>query len=48
MKKSLEIARANTTEDVSSAIQMLEELVREYEEHRDKKYVNELKVAEAV
>ena len=44
MKKSLEIARANTTEDVSSAIQMLEDLVREYEEHRDKKYDNDLKL----
>ena len=44
MKKSLEIPRAKTTQDVSSAIQMLEGLVRKYEEHRDKKYDNELKL----
>ena len=44
MKKSLEIPRAKTTSDVSSAIQMLEELVRKYEEHRDKKYDNDLKL----
>ena len=43
MKKSLENPRAKTTSDVSSAIQMLEELVRNYEEHRDKKYDNYLK-----
>ena len=28
----------------SGAIQMLEELVKKYEEHRDKKYVNDLKL----
>ena len=44
MKKSLEIPRAKNTSDVSSAIQMLEELVRKYEEHRDKKYGNDLKL----
>ena len=43
MKKSLENPRAKTTSDVSSAIQMLEELVWNYEEHRDKKYDNYLK-----
>ena len=32
------LPRAKTTSDVSSTIQMLEELVRKYEEHRDKKY----------
>ena len=44
MKMSLEIPRAKTTSDVSSAIQMLEELVRKCEEHRDKKYDNDLKL----
>ena len=43
-KKSLEILRAKTTSGVSSARQMLEELVRKYEEHRDKKYDNDLKL----
>ena len=43
MERSLEIPRAKTTSDVSSAIQILEELVRKYEEHRDKKYDNDLK-----
>ena len=38
MKKSLESPRAKTTAEASSAIQMLEELVRKHEEHRDKKY----------
>ena len=38
MKKSLEIHRAKT----SIAIQMLEDLVRKDEEHRDKKYDNDL------
>ena len=37
----LEILLAETTSDVSSAIQMLEELVRKYE-HRGKKYDNDL------
>ena len=44
MKTSLEIPRAKTTSDVISAKQMLEELVRNYEEHRDKKYDNDLKL----
>ena len=44
MKKSLQIPRAKTTSDVSSAIQMLGELVRKYEERRDKKYDNDLKL----
>ena len=44
MKRSLEIPRAKTTADVSSAIQMLEQMVREYEEYRDKKYDNDLKL----
>ena len=35
MKKSLEIPRAKTTSDVSSAVHILEELVRKYEEHRE-------------
>ena len=42
MKKSLEIPRAKT----SSAIQMLEELARKHEEHRDKKYDNDLPKAD--
>ena len=37
MKKSLEIPRAKAT------MQMLEELVKKYEKHRDKKYDNDLK-----
>ena len=44
MKKSLEIPGAKTTSDVSSAVHILEELVRKYEEHRDKKYDNDLKL----
>ena len=44
MKKSLEILQAKTTADVSSAIQMLEELVRKDEEHRDNTYDNDLKL----
>ena len=44
MMKSLETPRAKTTSDASSAIQMLEELVRKYEEHRDKKYDKDLKL----
>ena len=35
MKKSQECPRAKTTSVVSSGIQMLEELVQKYEEHRD-------------
>ena len=42
-KKSFEILRAKTTSD-ASAIQMLEELVRKNEEHRDKKCDNDLKL----
>ena len=44
MKKSLKIPRAKTSSDVSSAILMLEELVRMYEDHRVKKYDNDLKL----
>ena len=44
MKKSLENPRAKTTSDVSSAVQLLEELVRKYEEHRDKEYDHDLKL----
>ena len=44
MRKSLEIPRAKTTAYVSSAMQMLQELLRKYEEHRDKKYDNDLKL----
>ena len=44
MKKSLEIHRAKNTLEVSGAIQMLEELVRKYEEHREKKYDNDFKL----
>ena len=44
MKKSLEIPRAKTTSDVNSAVQMLEDLVRKHEEHRDKKYDNDLRL----
>ena len=44
MKKSLGILRAKTTSDVSSAIQIIEELVRKYKEHRDKKCDNDLKL----
>ena len=44
MKKSLEIPRAKTTSDMSSAIQMLEELIRKYEGRRGKKYDNQLKL----
>ena len=44
MKKSLEIPRAKTTADMSSAVQMLEELVRKYGGHREKIYDNDLKV----
>ena len=44
MNKCQEIPRAKTTSDVSSAIRMLEELVRKNEEHRDKKYDNDLKL----
>ena len=40
--------RSKNTSEVSSAIQMLEELVRAYEEHRDKKYDNDSKTAEAI
>ena len=39
MKRSLDILRAKTC-----AIQMLEELVRKYEEPKDKKYDNDLKL----
>ena len=44
MKKSLEILRTENTSKVSCVMQMLEELVRKYEEHRDKKYDNDLKL----
>ena len=44
MKILLEIHRAKTTADVSSAIQMLEELVIKYREHTNKKYDNGLKI----
>ena len=44
MNRSLEIPRAKTASDVSSATQILEELVRKYQEHRDKKYDNDLKL----
>ena len=44
VKKSLEIPRAKTTSDASSAIQMLEELVRKYEEHRVKQNDHDLKL----
>ena len=43
-EESLEIPRGKTTSDVSGAIQMLEELVRKYEKHRDRKYDTDLKV----
>ena len=44
MKRSLEIPRGKTASDVSSATQILEELVRKYQEHTDKKYDNDLKL----
>ena len=43
-RKSLEIPRAKTTSDVRSATQMLEDLLRKYEEDRDKKYDNDLEL----
>ena len=44
MKKSLEMPRAKTSADVSSVIQLLEEVVRKYKEHRDNKCDNDLKL----
>ena len=38
------IPRAKNSSEMSSAIQMLEELLRKYEEHKDKTYDNDLKL----
>ena len=43
-EESVDVPKANTTSDVSSAFQRLEELLRKCEEHRENKYDNELKL----